>query len=112
MAANTIVKTLDDLNGVEGAAPVHFSYKGRYYVIDLTEENEAKFERAIARYVNAARSDHMGANMARRSRRQYASTPTSVNPRDVRTWAANNGIEVGTHGRLPRGLIEQFLASK
>ncbi|MEU8717484.1 histone-like nucleoid-structuring protein Lsr2 [Streptomyces sp. NPDC048663] len=39
------------------------------------------------------------------------SVPPAPDPKDVRAWAAENGIEVSPKGKLPAGVIEQYQAA-
>lgn len=55
MATEIIKRVVDDLTGEPADGTVDFSVNGRRYSIDLSSASAAKFEEALAPYVNAAR---------------------------------------------------------
>ena len=57
MASKTLVVLEDDIDGGEAAETLHFALEGKSYVIDLNDKNAAKFRKAVAPYVAAARRE-------------------------------------------------------
>lgn len=59
MASKTIVELTDDLDGrsIEPGTgqTIAFSIRGQAYEIDLSDKNSAMFERAVGKFVAAAR---------------------------------------------------------
>ncbi|MCA1711285.1 MAG: Lsr2 family protein [Actinobacteria bacterium] len=50
-----VVRYVDDLDGTEATERVRFSFDGRWYEIDLDEDNSDDLHALISRYVPAAR---------------------------------------------------------
>src|ERR1700712_1814255 len=49
------ILVLDDLDGSEGATTRRYSFGGRFYEVDRTDDNQAKFEKAIKRFIDKSR---------------------------------------------------------
>src|SRR4029078_8745515 len=60
MAKTVNVLVTDDIDGAAGAGPVVFGYQNSSYEIDLTPQNKAKFEEALATFIPAARRKPRG----------------------------------------------------
>ena len=100
MAKTTVTHVTDDINGDSDAQTIEFSYKGVSYVIDLAEKNEAKFDKAMASFVEAA---------TRVSSARKKSTGGKRNDlQDVRSWAKDNGFSVSERGRLPADVLAAY----
>ena len=67
----------------------------------------AAMRTALEPYVKAARRTSAG----RRGGRSSSSTGGTT-PKEIRAWAAENGIDVPARGRIPAGVHEQFLSAK
>ena len=106
MAKTTITHITDDFDGSSDARTVEFSYKGTHYSIDLAEKNEAKFDKAMERFILAATQVKARASSGRR---------TTSNPRKdfsaVRKWAKGQGLAVSERGRIPKEIVEQYEAA-
>jgi hypothetical protein len=111
MAQRTIVELIDDLDKKpikqgEGET-VSFGLENVEYTIDLSKANAAKLRKAMAPYVEAARTvsgkrdGGQGRSRGRSSTREY-------DPKAVRAWAASHGIDVPARGRIPAAVVEQF----
>lgn len=116
MAQEVITKLIDDLDGGEATETVHFSLDGDSFEIDLNAKNAAAFRKAFDRYREAARSGTSSGRSASSSRARGAGRSRSrskgdVDPKAVRVWAAEGGIEVSSRGRIPASIIEQYKAS-
>lgn len=99
MATKVIHKVVrtDDLGGAGKASPVRFSLNGAQYEIDLNKRNAATMERHLGRYVQAARpigSAQSGSGRAH----------STV----IREWAAGQGIQVNSRGRIPMSVVEAY----
>jgi hypothetical protein len=107
MAKRTLVTISDDLDGTEGATEVSFGYGGVSYVIDLSEKNQAKLEKALAPYLQAARR----APGASRQVRGAGAAPAGLDLAAVRLWAAANDIVVAERGRVAKTVIDAYQAA-
>ncbi len=101
MTRRTEVVLTDDLSGGPATETVRFGLDGRHYEVDLSDKNAAALRRALAKYVEVGRRDH---RMHVGKRKHHG----DVDPRLVRQWAAENGIDVSARGRVPIDVIEQY----
>lgn len=104
MSRRTSTKVVDDIDGsvlADGTASTIFSFGGYDYRIDLSAENSAAFETALAPYINAARE--LPRNPARRP-----STDSAEQRRAIRAWAQDKGIPIGDRGRIPHAVAARF----
>ena len=111
MAQRTQIVLIDDLDGTEikdgEAQSITFSWSGVDYSIDLNKANADKFEKAIGPYLGKAQ--RVG---GRKSRSSASSTSSDqVDTKAVRAWAASNGIELSSRGRVPADVIEKYRAA-
>ncbi len=107
MARRTQVVLIDDIDGQEldgDARSLTFSVAGVDYSIDLSEKNKKKFDKALEPYIQAAH--RTGGGRSRRS-----TSATGLDLKAVRAWAASNGVEVSSRGRVPAKVIEKFRAA-
>jgi hypothetical protein len=65
MAQKIITTVISDLSGKPEAEPVRFGWDGVVYEIDLTSDERRSLDRALAKYVGAAR--RTGGRKVRRS---------------------------------------------
>jgi hypothetical protein len=103
MASQTIVELIDDVDGKPADETVTFGLDGREYEIDLSEKNAKALRKALEPWAEAAR--RVG---GRRSRSATTRVETGVDTAAVRAWAASNGIELSSRGRLPKDVVEQY----
>ena len=107
----TQIFLIDDLDGTEitdgEAQSITFSWSGVDYSIDLSEANADKFEKAIGPYLEKAQ--RVGGRKNRPS--SSPSSPSQVETKAVRAWAASNGIELSNRGRVPADVIEKYRAA-
>jgi len=102
-----IIQTLvDDIDGTEATTTMTFSVSGVDYTIDLNDKNTAKFEKALAPFVEHAQ--RVG------GRRQRGATVTKLpsNARVVRSWAQANGYAVPERGRIPGQILAAYEAAE
>ena len=104
MSTTTTIEYTDDLDGSKGAAPFRFSLDDTAYEIDLKASNAKKFLKAVGPYTARAR----------RVRQKPASRPQAARAhgRKVRSWARNNGYEIGDMGRIPFEIEEAYKAAQ
>lgn len=104
MAQRTITTLIDDIDGGEATETVTFGLDGKTYEIDLNEKNAAGLRKAFDLYVSAGRK-------TRSTRRSTSPGGPSVDTKAVRAWAASNGIEVSSRGRIPSDVLEKYRAA-
>jgi predicted N-formylglutamate amidohydrolase len=111
----TITQLIDDIDGGKAEETVLFAIDGTNYEIDLSRRNAARLRDLLNGYTPYARAVRGGVQQRRRRRRRAAPTTTTsfveVDNRAVRAWAASNGIELSTRGRIPASVIEQYRAA-
>jgi hypothetical protein len=108
MAKRTVVELTDDLDGSPATRTIEFTIDGVERTLDLNDKNAAKFEKAVAPFVEAART------LITRGKRRSRSTKTVSSKRDVhrvREWAQQNGFEISARGRIPRNVVEAYEAA-
>ena len=103
MAQKVEVHLVDDLDGKQADHTVTFALDGTRYEIDLSTKNATKLRDALAPYLGAARR-------IAKTGQPHRKTDLGPNPREVRTWAAKNNIELSNRGRIPTDIIEQYKA--
>ncbi len=116
MAKHFVTKTLDDIDGTEGAELVRFGYEGKQYEIDLSEENADRLRTALAEFIAAARkaggrggvrgvTTSPSANAVRGERTPYDRDKAVA----VREWAKGNGFpNLASKGRIPSEVIKAW----
>ena len=105
MATKTILKVYSDLSGeeIKDAETTTFSLDGETYVIDLTGKERAELEKALAKFIKAARP-------AKRDGRKGSSTP-GLDPAAVRSWAREQKLDIPSRGRIPAAVLEAYKAA-
>lgn len=116
MGKREIIQYFDDLSGVElkdgDVQTVRFSYRGRDYVIDLSEDNATEFDKIMERYIEAGRFDERPAQRAANARRPRGTDNATRNRnRIIRQWAKDNGMDVADRGALAKSVIEAYEAA-
>jgi hypothetical protein len=101
VVSKVITRLEDDLDGSEAAETIHFSVDGVEYEIDLSKSNADKFRNSFGDYISHSRK--VGGRRARKS-----ASSDGVDIKTVRKWAASNGIELSTRGRIPADVIEKY----
>lgn len=108
MAKKTVVLLEDDIDGSEASQTVSFALDGSDYEIDLNDGHANELREALDRFANAGR--RLSGGRARRTAR----TPSPQGDPDakaVRLWAADNGTQVNTRGRIQAEVVEQYEAA-
>lgn len=105
MARREVIILVDDVDGTEASETIRFAFEGREFELDLSEQNAAAMREAMTPWVSAARrigGRQVGAGGRERARRDSAQTAA------IRAWAAENGHQVSTHGRIPAAVERAF----
>lgn len=98
MAQKVEVVLVDDLDGSPADETVQFSLDGRHYEIDLSAEHSKELRSSLKTYI-------------RRARAVAPPAPANEAAR-IREWAAKNGYEVSSRGRLHRDVVEAYRNAK
>jgi hypothetical protein len=101
MASRTIILLEDDVDGSKAEETIEFGIDGTTYAIDLSDSNAKKLRGALDGYINKARKVSGKRSTSRK-------TSSEVDLRAVRAWAASNGIELSSRGRVPTSVLEQY----
>jgi hypothetical protein len=105
VAKKTVVELIDDIDGSKADTTVRFSWQGSSYEIDLSKKNTKAFEAAVEPYLSHATRAASG----RGSRRSSGRGKNDLSA--VRSWAASNGYELATRGRIPATVLEAYEAA-
>ena len=109
MAKATVEVLVDDLDGSEGSETVRLGWNGEWRELDLSRRNFASLAKALDRYWDVGRPVSNGAQAARRRNRSArASRRASRDPKAIRAWATEHGIDVPARGRIPAEVERQF----
>lgn len=107
MAKRVQVIHTDDIDGSEAAESISFALDGITYSIDLSEANAKKLRDAFAPFIAAGERERSG-SATRRSgsggRRKSSGTAAT----DIRAWAAAQGMQVSTRGRVSAEVREAY----
>ena len=97
------VRLEDDLTGGPADETVHFGVDGSTYEIDLNAKHAARLRNLLGPFVERARLAR-----ARRPRTTTRTTASRERSRQIRAWAAHQGMTVADHGRLPGSVIAEY----
>lgn len=106
MATQTTTQIFDDLDESPNATTVSFGYGGKELEIDLSKKNRAALDKALKPYVEAARTVHTKATGRAAATRKSSSADLAA----IRTWAAENGINVSGRGRISAAVVAAYNA--
>lgn len=110
MAKQTIVQLTDDLDGSEADETVSFGFRGSTYEIDLNAKNAAAMERALSKYLDAARRVSGGRGRPRSAGRR-GSRRNGEGLSAIREWARSNGYQISERGRISSEVREAYEAA-
>jgi len=108
MSKHVSLIVTDDLDGSENAHTVSFGLDDVSYEIDLSDENRAKLEQALAPFINAARRVPRGS-------RRYQAGPPSGSAADraaLRAWGKAASLKVSERGRISGVVVREYEASR
>lgn len=112
MAKKTVVLLEDDIDGSEATETLSFALDGSEYEIDLNEGHASELREALARFTNAGRKVSGGRGRpASRPASRTRSSHGGPDAKAVRLWAAENGIQVNTRGRIQADVVEKYEAA-
>jgi hypothetical protein len=112
VAQRTVVQLTDDLDGksiAEGKGEtVRFGLDNQDYEIDLGEKNAQALRAVVGKYVDAGRRVGGGSRGGRTRTAAATSARRDYDPKAVRAWAEEQGLEVSARGRVPADLVTKF----
>lgn len=108
----TDVQLIDDIDGSPATATIEFSVGGKNYIIDLSEQHAAEFNKALAPYIEHARRARRAPANKRKSRSssEAARVKRQKNAK-IRAWALENGVTVSKRGQLGQDTIAAYEAA-
>jgi hypothetical protein len=112
-----VVTLVDDLDGSTENVTNHvIIIDGSAFTIDLSEKNVDKLHKAFQPFREKARPAGAAARQVTplpctAGLRKRASSGAGVDPKAVRVWADENKIDVPTRGRIPKPIIDQYVAA-
>jgi Lsr2 len=109
MAQVTEVRLVDDLDGGTADESVEFAIDNKHYEMDLSEKHAAQLRDVLAPFIAAAR--RAGGSAVTRTRRSSAVARPSAAREEtaaIREWAAGNGFEVSSRGRIAASVREAY----
>jgi hypothetical protein len=109
MAQRHILELVDDLDGSAAAETVVFGLDGREYEIDLSADNAQALRQTLSAYESAGRRITRRNTTGRPGHRRPGSGPVD-DSRIIREWAAQNGHQVNSRGRIPAHVREAYEA--
>jgi hypothetical protein len=108
MAKATVEILVDDLDGSPGAETVRLGWNGDWRELDLSKRNLAALDRVLSKYWNAGRPVSNRSQARRRRAASSRSRSTRRDPKRIRAWASEQGIQVPARGRIPAAVERQF----
>lgn len=108
MAKKTVVLLEDDIDGSEANETISFALDGSEYEIDLNEGHANELREALARFTKAGRKVAGGRG---RPAARTKSSHGGPDAKAIRLWAAENGIQVNTRGRIQADVVEKYEAA-
>ncbi|WIE74471.1 Lsr2 family protein [Curtobacterium sp. MCSS17_007] len=110
MAQKVTTTLIDDLDGApieDGkGGTVQFGFDGTSYEIDLSDANKDKLRDALSDYVASARRVGRSSGSASKPARNNSEDLTAI-----REWAAANGHEVSSRGRISQSVKDAYYAA-
>jgi hypothetical protein len=108
MASKTVVILSDDLDGSEANETIKFALDGAEYEIDLNNDHAGELRQTLERFTAVARKTSGGRG---RPAGRKSSSQGGPDAKTVRQWAAENGINVNTRGRIQAEVVEKYEAA-
>lgn len=108
MATRTVIELIDDLDGSEATETVRFALDGSALEIDLAGQSADELRGVLARFVHAGRKAMESSTKSTPAVRRLS---PAADTKAVRAWAAGNGIEINSRGRVKDDVVQRYLAS-
>ena len=120
MAQEVRTVLLDDLDGSDADETFTFEFDGRSYEIDLTTKHADQLEQAfqlLDPFVDhlrraVPRSTKRGTHPRKAVGKKATGRSSSrLDPKAIRAWAWENGIELSDRGRIPAIIVDKWRAA-
>jgi hypothetical protein len=108
MARKVVTELTDDIDGSDAVETVTFGYRGRQYEIDLNQKNLDRLQRALAPFIQKARTVRATDGGRQRRRRGAAGAARAADTKAIREWAREQGLPVSERGRIPAEIVERY----
>jgi hypothetical protein len=107
MAQRTITILTDDLDGSESddVQTIQFGFDGANYEIDLNPKNRTALEKALTPFLDKSRKAGKSISTVQKAR---AASNRDYEPKEVRSWAKANKVDVPDRGRIPQEVVDMF----
>lgn len=106
------VELVDDIDGSPATATIEFTFDGKNYIIDLSEQHADEFNKALAPYIEHARRARRAPANKRKSRSSSeAARVKRQKNTEIRAWALENGVTVSKRGQLGQDTIAAYEAA-
>ena len=108
----TDVQLIDDIDGTPATTTIRFTFDGKNYIIDLSEQHADEFNKALAPYIEHARRARRAPANKRKSRSSSeAARVKRQKNAEIRAWALENGVTVSKRGQLGQETIAAYEAA-
>ncbi|MEU4492636.1 Lsr2 family protein [Streptomyces sp. NPDC023998] len=111
MAQKVQVLLVDDIDQSEAHETLTFGLDGKTYEIDLNDTHAAELREVLAKFVTAGRRTGGRAAGGAKGRGAGKAAQDGPTADEMRKWAAANGYEVSTRGRVPQSVREAYAAA-
>ena len=113
MATRVTETIYDDLDeSTDDVRTVTLSLDGQAVEVDLSAKNYEKLSKAVAPYLEAGRKASGSTGPTRRRRGSASAPAKSTDTAAVRAWAAENGIEISSRGRVSADVLAKYQAAQ
>lgn len=103
-----ITQLVDDIDGGQADETVTFGLDGRSYEIDLSENNAALLRKALDEFVSRARRSSEPLRVRKAGVVRHRDP---LQTRAIRDWAAENGHQLSSRGRIPGPVVTAYEAA-
>lgn len=107
MARKEVVELTDDLDQSPASQTIRFAVEGVEYEIDLSERNAKKFNSALAPFMEKGRR----VSGRKRASGRRGDGTGGIDPKVIRQWANDQGIEISTRGRIPGDIVDRYVGA-
>lgn len=102
MAQKVSILLVDDIDESEASETVTFALDGNNYEIDLNDKHAKDLRASLTKYVDHARK--VAGKRASGRKAPVTAGKNGASPKEMRTWALQQGMEVPDRGRIPESL--------
>lgn len=108
MAQKVMTLLVCDLHGdeTEGVETISFGLEGATYEVDVCKKHAKEIRDSVGKFVPSARK--VSSRSGGRGRGRRGSKVAGASTADVRTWALENGYDVGERGRIPAAVVDAY----